>query len=170
MYSDAGTWGLGGSLPPLLPPIFCRTINPIPTGEGRLSPLINTGTPNFFHLPASLMHACNRGCSCRLVVLMYYILSTIMHYSIKTGSSLDISIWMTFKIPAWLTDIIFDLIAHFWKKLRSFFGYKVIMVQYLPTYLLTKYVFRKNPLYLLHKSIENAWEKGVFKFSNSPCF
>ena len=118
---------------------------------------------------SDLMHACNRGCSCRLVVLMYYILSTIMHYSIKTGSSLDISIWMTFKIPAWLTDIIFDPIAHFWKKLRSFFGYKVIMVQYLLTYLLTKYVFRSNPLYLLHKGIENVWEKGVFKFSNSPC-
>ena len=42
----------GGPLPP--PPIFGRSVNPIPTGEGRLFPLITTGTPNVFHLPASL--------------------------------------------------------------------------------------------------------------------
>jgi hypothetical protein len=30
------------------------TVNPIPTGEGRLSPPITTDTPNVFHLPASL--------------------------------------------------------------------------------------------------------------------
>ena len=29
-------------------------VNPIPTGEGRLSPPITTGTPNVFHLPAPL--------------------------------------------------------------------------------------------------------------------
>ena len=33
---------------------FGRIVNPIPTGEGRLSPPITTGTPNVFHLPASL--------------------------------------------------------------------------------------------------------------------
>ena len=37
-----------------LPPIFGRLVNPIPTGEGRLSPPITTGTPNVFQLPASL--------------------------------------------------------------------------------------------------------------------
>ena len=36
------------------PPIFGTSVNPIPTGEGRLSPPITTGTPNVFHLPASL--------------------------------------------------------------------------------------------------------------------
>ena len=35
-------------------PIFGRKVNPIPTGKGRLSPPITTGTPNVFHLPASL--------------------------------------------------------------------------------------------------------------------
>ena len=35
-------------------PIFGILVNPIPTGEGRLSPPITTGTPNVFHLPASL--------------------------------------------------------------------------------------------------------------------
>ena len=34
--------------------VFGRIVNPIPTGEGRLSPPITTGTPNVFHLPASL--------------------------------------------------------------------------------------------------------------------
>ena len=34
--------------------IFVRSLNPIPTGEGRLSPPITTGTPNVFYLPASL--------------------------------------------------------------------------------------------------------------------
>ena len=34
--------------------IFGRSVNPIPTREGRLSPPITTGTPNVFHLPASL--------------------------------------------------------------------------------------------------------------------
>ena len=43
--------GLGG---PLAPPIFGGSVNPIPTGEGILSPPITTGTPNVFHLPASL--------------------------------------------------------------------------------------------------------------------
>ena len=47
--SDAGTGGATG------PPIFGRSVNPIPTGEGRLSPPITTGTPNVFHLPASLL-------------------------------------------------------------------------------------------------------------------
>ena len=32
----------------------CRSANPIPTGEGRLSPPITTGTTNVFHLSASL--------------------------------------------------------------------------------------------------------------------
>ena len=43
--------GPGGAL---APPIFGRSANPIPTGKGRLSPPITTGTPNVFHLPASL--------------------------------------------------------------------------------------------------------------------
>ena len=49
--SDAGTGG------PLAPPIFGKSVNPIPTGQGRLSPPITTGTPNLFHLPASLTGA-----------------------------------------------------------------------------------------------------------------
>ena len=36
------------------PPIFGRSVNPIPTGEGRLFPPITTGTPNVFHLPSPL--------------------------------------------------------------------------------------------------------------------
>ena len=44
----------GGPGGPLAPPIFGRSVNPFPTGEGRLSPPITTGTPNVFHLPASL--------------------------------------------------------------------------------------------------------------------
>ena len=38
------------------PPIFGRLVNPIPTGEGRLFPPITTGTPNVFHLPASVFN------------------------------------------------------------------------------------------------------------------
>ena len=45
---------LGGPGGPLAPPIFGRSVNPISTGEGRLSPPITTGTPNVFHLLASL--------------------------------------------------------------------------------------------------------------------
>ena len=37
----------GGHCPP--PPIFGRSVNPIPTGEGRLSSSITTGTLNVFH-------------------------------------------------------------------------------------------------------------------------
>ena len=44
----------GGPGGPLAPPLFGRSVNPIPTGEGRLSLPITTGTPNVFHLPASL--------------------------------------------------------------------------------------------------------------------
>ena len=44
----------GGPGGPLAPPIFCRSVNPIRTREGRLSPPITTGLPNVFHLPASL--------------------------------------------------------------------------------------------------------------------
>ena len=51
LVSDAGTGGARGAM---APPIFGRSVNPIPTGEGRLSPPITTGTPNVFHLPASL--------------------------------------------------------------------------------------------------------------------
>ena len=49
--------GPGGPEGPLLrppPPIFGRSVNPITTGEGRLSPPITSGTPNVFHLPALL--------------------------------------------------------------------------------------------------------------------
>ena len=49
--SDAGT---GGARAATGRPIFVRSLNPIPTGEGRLSPPITTGTPNVFHLPAPL--------------------------------------------------------------------------------------------------------------------
>ena len=43
--------GPGGSL---APPIFVRSVNPIPTREGSSSPHITNGTPNVFYLPASL--------------------------------------------------------------------------------------------------------------------
>ena len=52
MPSDAGTGRARGA--PAPPPIFGRSVNPIPIGEGSLSPPITAGTPNVFHLPASL--------------------------------------------------------------------------------------------------------------------
>ena len=51
LSSDAGTGGARGAT---APPIFGRSVNPIWTGEGRLSPPVTTGPPNVFHLPASL--------------------------------------------------------------------------------------------------------------------
>ena len=39
---------------PLASPIFGGSVNPIPTGEDRLSPPITTGPSKVFHLPASL--------------------------------------------------------------------------------------------------------------------
>ena len=48
--SGAGTEGGG-----LRGPIFCRSVDPIRTGEGRLSPPITKGPSNVFHLPASLL-------------------------------------------------------------------------------------------------------------------
>ena len=51
MLELGGPGGPGGPLPP----IFDRSVNPIPTGEGRLTPAITTGTPKVFHLPASLV-------------------------------------------------------------------------------------------------------------------
>ena len=44
--------GPGG---PLAPPVFCRSVNPIWTGEGRLSPPITTAPPMFF----TFRHHCN---------------------------------------------------------------------------------------------------------------
>ena len=38
----------------IIPCSDARSVNPIPTGESRLSPPNTTGTPNVFHLPASL--------------------------------------------------------------------------------------------------------------------
>ena len=35
-------------------PMFGRSLKPIPTGEGRLSPPITTETPNVFYPPALL--------------------------------------------------------------------------------------------------------------------
>ena len=52
LYSDAGTGGARGATGP---PIFGRSVNPISTGEGRLSPPITAGTPKVFHLLASLL-------------------------------------------------------------------------------------------------------------------
>ena len=45
---------LGGPGGPLAPPIFGRSVNPIPTGGGQIMPTISTGPPKVFHLPASL--------------------------------------------------------------------------------------------------------------------
>ena len=54
--SDAGTGREGArGAPGPPPPMFVRSVNPIPTGEGRLSPPITTDTPKVFHLPASLL-------------------------------------------------------------------------------------------------------------------
>ena len=54
MFSDAGTGG-ARARGATGPPIFGRSVNPILTGEGRLSPPITTSTPKVFHLPASLL-------------------------------------------------------------------------------------------------------------------
>ena len=45
---------LGGPGGPLAPPIFGRSVNPIPTGGGQIMPTISTGPPKVFHLLASL--------------------------------------------------------------------------------------------------------------------
>ena len=45
---------LGGPGGPLAPPIFGRPVNPIPTMGDRFCPPFTSGTPNVFHLPASL--------------------------------------------------------------------------------------------------------------------
>ena len=45
---------LGGPGGPLVPSILDRSVDPISTGEGGLSPPITTDTPNVFQLPASL--------------------------------------------------------------------------------------------------------------------
>ena len=37
------------------PPIFGRSVNPILSRRGRFCPTFTTGTPKFFHLPASLL-------------------------------------------------------------------------------------------------------------------
>jgi hypothetical protein len=55
MLEQGGARGATG------PPIFGRSLNPIPTGEVRLSPPITTGTPNVFHLPASLVFNHEKG-------------------------------------------------------------------------------------------------------------
>ena len=44
----------GGPGGPLPPPIFGKPVNPIPTMGGRFCPPFTSGTPNVFHLPASL--------------------------------------------------------------------------------------------------------------------
>ena len=44
----------GGPGGPVAPPIFGRPVNPIPTMGGRFCPPFTSGTPNIFHLPASL--------------------------------------------------------------------------------------------------------------------
>ena len=46
---------MGGARGAMAPPIFGRSVNPIQTGEGRLSPPITTGPLNVFHLPVSLI-------------------------------------------------------------------------------------------------------------------
>ena len=48
---EQGDRGKGAIAPP---PIFGRSIYPIPTGGARFCPPFTTGTPKFFHLPASL--------------------------------------------------------------------------------------------------------------------
>ena len=39
---------LGGPGGPLAPPIFGRSVNPIPTGGGQIMPTISTGPPQSF--------------------------------------------------------------------------------------------------------------------------
>ena len=50
--SDAGNRGMSRGA--IGPPIYSRSVNPIQTLVGRLSPPITTGTPKVCHLPASL--------------------------------------------------------------------------------------------------------------------
>ena len=54
MELSAAGLGVQGAVEPLDPPIFGRSVNPIPTGKRRLSPPNTTATSNVFHLPASL--------------------------------------------------------------------------------------------------------------------
>ena len=39
-------------------PLARRSVNPIPTMGGRFCPPFTSGTPNVFHLPASLLYVC----------------------------------------------------------------------------------------------------------------
>ena len=53
-YSTSVVPEPGGPGGPLAPPIFGSSVNPIPTMGGRFCPPFTSGTPNVFHLPASL--------------------------------------------------------------------------------------------------------------------
>ena len=54
VYSDSVMPEPGGPGGPLAPQYLADQLTPFQPGEGRLSPLITTGTSNFFHLLASL--------------------------------------------------------------------------------------------------------------------
>ena len=45
---------------PLAPPIFGRSVNPISTGEGRLSPPITTGNPQCFSPSGITAYVCTK--------------------------------------------------------------------------------------------------------------
>ena len=57
--SGAGTGGARGATGP---PIFGRPVNPIPIMGGRFCPPFTSGTPNVFHLPASLLFVAFSNC------------------------------------------------------------------------------------------------------------
>ena len=51
---DLSGAGIRGPKGPVAHPIIGKSVNPIQTGEGRLSPPITTGAPKVFHLLAAL--------------------------------------------------------------------------------------------------------------------
>ena len=54
VYLQAAVMPEQGGGGPLAPPIFARSVNPIPTEGGQIIPIIGIFTPKFFHIPASL--------------------------------------------------------------------------------------------------------------------
>ena len=88
----------GGPGGPLAPPIFVRTVNPIRTREGRLSPPITTGPPMFFtsrHHPLLQSFAGNSGEVCIMPnasLLICWLADLFWRLNFCTIESLSVSV------------------------------------------------------------------------------
>ena len=144
---------LGGPGGPLALPIFGRSVNPIPTGDGQIMPTITTGPPKVFHLPLSLQRTIFSVLKALKINLKAVsCVEWLMEFKIQ------LRLFCTMHINNFFLNLRFGICSYYFPHLLTIYGLNTLMKKLVLFFCQLIFMFWPGPLWL------------TITFSNSTLF